>query len=200
MSTVKNAPGIEQSLASAAARECDLSPAAEALLRPELKSGAFLARLAHENLWLDALRFAPFGLPRSQALWWGALCLWQCYRPAPAPEVDRCLQAVVAWLREPGEAQRREAYEAGRAARTTTPAGNLALAAFFDCGSLAPVGQPEVSAQPSLMPQTLGAALTLALKLSPRAEQAARQTDFVRLALEVMAGRWPLPTNHEELP
>jgi hypothetical protein len=124
--------------------------------------------------------------------------LWEHYRPTPPVEVDRCLKAAVAWLREPSETARREAYMAGQEAKITTPAGNLAMAVFFEFGSLAPLGQPEVPAKPHLMPQALGAAITLAIKQSPLDQQSARQTDYVRLALEVMAGRWPLPTPTEE--
>lgn len=199
MSTTETAIRIEQPLAHEVALDCNLSEAAQALLTPEIKAGSYLARLARENLWLDALRFAPYALERNSAIWWATLCLWQYYRPAPPAEIDRCLKAVIAWLREPSETARREAYMASQAAKVTTPAGNLALAVFFEFGSLAPVGQPEVPAKPHFMPQSLGAAITLAIKQSPLDLQAARQTDYVRLALEVMAGRWPLPTTPEEL-
>lgn len=190
---------IEQPLAADAARDCDISDNARHLLAPGLKSGSYLAQLARDNLWIDALRFAPYALERRAAIWWGTLCAWQFYRPTPPAEADRCLKAAVAWLNEPSEANRREAYMAGHAAHNTTPAGNLALAVFFESGSMAPVGQPEVPVKPHYMPQSLASAITLALKLSPRDQQLVLQTDFVRLALEVMAGRWPLPTTAEEL-
>ncbi len=199
MSTTATLPQVEQPLAMEAARDCDLSEAARKILTPQLKAGSFLAQLARDNLWLDALRFAPYALERRAAIWWGTLCVWQFYRPAPAPQIDRCLEAVIAWLHEPSEANRYAAYEASHAAKATTPAGNLALAAFFEFGSIAPPGQPEVPAKPHYMPQSIGSAITLALKLSPAELRLKRQTDFVRLALEVMAGRWTIPQSVEEL-
>lgn len=199
MTATQTPERIEQPLAKVAAEDCDLSPAALALLTPQVKAGAFLAQLARNNLWMDALRFAPYALERRAAIWWATLCVWQFYRPSPAAEVDACFKTVLAWLNDQSEENRREAYVASHAAKTTTPAGNLALAAFFEFGSIAPAGQPEVPAKPHFMPQALASAITLAIKLSPRDDQPARETDYVRLALEVMAGRWPLPASVEEL-
>lgn len=199
MTATQTAPRIAQPMAIDAARDCELSEAARKLLVPQLKAGSFLAQLARDNLWLDALRFAPFALERRSAVWWGTLCVWQFYRPSPTPEVDRCLKAVIAWLHEPSEATRQDAHVASYAAKTTTPAGNLALAAYFESGSISPPGQPAVPTKPHYTPQSLASAITLALKLSPPDARLTRQTDFVRLALEVMAGRWPIPQTTQEL-
>jgi hypothetical protein len=199
MTTLQAPPRVQQPLAIAAAQDCELSDAARKLLTPQLKAGSFLAQLARDNLWIDALRFAPYALERRSALWWATLCLWQLYRPMPAPEFDSCFQVVIAWLNEPSEVNRRAAFAAGHAAKATTPAGSLALATFFESGSISLPGRPEVPAKPQFMPQALGAAITLAIHQSPRELQAARQTDFVRLALEVMADRWPIPATATEL-
>lgn len=169
------------------------------LLTPQIKAGVYLATLARENLWLDALRFAPYALERNAAIWWATLCAWEFYRPTPPEAADRVLHVVMEWLNNPVEANRRAAYEAGQAAKLTTPAGNLGMATFFAMGSLSPEGQPVVPTKPHYTPQALAAAITLAIKLSPRELQAKRETDYVRLALEVMAGRWPLPHSAEEL-
>lgn len=198
--TALEAPSrIEQPMAIDAACDCDLSDAARKLLAPKLKAASFLAQLARDNLWTDALRFAPFALERKAAVWWGTLCLWQFYRPTPTPEVDRCLRVVMRWLNEPSEANRRAAHVASHEAKATTPAGNLALAVFFASGSIAPEGQPEVPTKPHYTPQALASAITLAVKQLPGDVRTARQTEFVRLALEVMAGRWPIPHTTEEL-
>jgi hypothetical protein len=199
MPTTQTPPRIQQPLACEAARDCELSDAAKALLTPQLKAGAFLAALARENHWLDALRFAPYALERTSAIWWAVLCAWEFYRPTPPAAADRVLHVVMEWLNDPTEAHRREAYEVAQAARLTTPAGNLAMAVYFAVGSLSPEGQPVVPTKPHFTPQSLASAITLMIKLSPRELQAARETDYVRLALEVMAGRWPLPHSAEEL-
>jgi hypothetical protein len=174
--------------------QCELSDAARQALTSKIKLAPFLAQLVRDELWTDALRSAAFGLPRASALWWGTLCLWEFYRPHPAAAVERCLAATVAWVRDPTEANRRAAYDAGQAAEITTPAGNLAMAVFFSEGSLSPAGQPPVPTKPHYLPQSLAAAVVLAVKQSPRNIAGARGTDFVRLALEVLAGRWPIPS------
>ena len=184
---------IARPLAVDVARECELTDAGRALLRDGIKAPQFLAQLAREGLWMDALRFAPFALPRREAVWWACLCLWQFYRPTPPTAADACFKAVVAWLQDGNDAARRAAYEAGQAAKTSTPAGSLAIAVFFHEGSISVVGQPEVPSKPAQLPLSLGAAVTQAIRLSPRAEVASRQNDYVRLALEVLTGRWPVP-------
>lgn len=180
-------------LALQLAQDCDLSDAARDLLTKEIKVPQYLAALARAGLWMDALQFAPFGLPRREAAWWACLCLWQCYRPVPSKEVDACLRSVVNWLQEPNETTRRATYDAAQVARVTSPAGNLAMGVFMNSGSLSVAGQPEVPAEPRLLPKSLANAVTLAIRKSPRETVAARQNDFVRLALEVFVGRWPIP-------
>jgi hypothetical protein len=191
-------PVIVQPLAIEAAQDCELSSEAQALLAPQVKAASFLAQLAREGLWMDALRLAPHALGRSESIWWAALCLWQFYRPAPPPEADACLAAVTSWLQDRSEANRRAAYDAGKRAKTTTPAGNLALAVFFESGSMSLPDRPNVPVKPHYLPRTLSSAVTLAIKQSPPDERVARQSDYVRLALEVMAGRWPLPASSQE--
>ncbi len=175
------------------ARDCELTDAAHDLLVGDIKGPQFLAALAREGLWMDAVGFAPFCLPRTDAVWWASLCLWQYYRPAPSPEVDACLKAVVTWLQDPSDANRRAAYDAGQIAKPATPAGNLALGVFMSGGSISVAGQPEVPTKPKYLPQSLATAVKLAIRKSPTHLVAARQNDFVRLALEVLTGRWPLP-------
>lgn len=191
-------PVIVQPLAVEAAQDCELSSEAQALLAPQMKAASFLAQLAREGLWMDALRLGPHALGRPEAIWWGTLCLWQFYRPAPPPEADTCLASVVNWLQDRSEANRRAAYAAGQRAKSTTPAGNLALAVFFENGSMSLPDQPAVPVKPHYLPCSLSSAVTLAIKLSPPDERVARQSDYVRLALEVMAGHWPLPASSQE--
>jgi hypothetical protein len=198
MPATQTPPVIVQPLAVDAARDCELSQEAQALLAPQVKAASFLAQLAREGLWMDSLRLAPHALGRAEALWWGALCLWQFYRPAPPPEADECLTIVVRWLQNRNETNRRAAYAAGQRAKTTTPAGNLALAVFFENGSMSLPDQPNVPVKPHYLPCTISSAVTLAIKLSPPDERVARQSDYVRLALEVMAGHWPLPALSQE--
>lgn len=192
MSTTATAP-VKAPLAMEAARGCELTPAAQSLLTKDIKIPQYLAQLARNNLWIDALHFAPFGLPRKEAVWWACLCLWQHYRPTPEPNVDACLKAVVDWIREPTEAHRRTAQQAGHDAGSATPAGNLALAVFLSEGSISLPGRPEVPANPKHMPHLLGQAVLLAVRQTPHDLAVAHQTDYVRLAMELLAGRWPKP-------
>lgn len=180
-------------LAGECARTCELSDAALALLSKEIKVPQYLAQLARNNLWNDAINFSPFGLGRVEAVWWGTLCLWQHYRPAPLPDIDACLKAIVAWVREPSDGARHIARQAGNVAGATTPAGVLATAVFFSEGSISLPGRPEVLARPEHLPKMVGQAVMLAVRQSPRDLVAARQADYIRLTMEIFAGRWPLP-------
>src|SRR6266436_6656134 len=84
-------------------------------------------------------------LPKREAVWWGCLCAWDAARPNPPPKEDAALRAVLRWIHEPTEANRRPLQTVSDAAGGTgSPAGCLALAAFFSAGSLTLPGLPVV--------------------------------------------------------
>src|SRR5207244_3948170 len=95
------------------AQHARLSDQASALLQERLTARDYLTLLDEKGLYSDGIRFAAHWLPKRAAHWWGCLCLWRVYRSnVPAKEVA-ALHAVVNWVREPSDDQRRHAKAAG---------------------------------------------------------------------------------------
>lgn len=179
----------EVKLAAEVCQHLDLSEDARKLLFDEQTAPQFLALLIKNGLHQDALRFVAYDLPKRKAIWWGCLCLWETYRPSPPKDVDAALDAVVQWVQNPEEAQRREADAAGKVVGGNTPIGMLAQAAFCSGGSISLPDCPEVLPDEWLTAQLVAAAVVLASKSAPPAKRDALQRKFLVLAGEVTACR-----------
>lgn len=112
------------------------SKSARRLLLPGASPQAFLESLLAAELYGDAINVLPHLLSKQGAVWWGCLCAWQAARPEPTPIEAKALQAALRWVMMPSEENRRSAEGPGRAATLQTPAGCLALAAFWSGGSM----------------------------------------------------------------
>jgi hypothetical protein len=155
---------------------------------------AFLSVALDRKMFADAIDFAGQWLPRRQVVWWGCLCGWQVLRGTRLPpEASAALSAATAWVIDPTEGNRRRAEAAGTAADFTTPAGNLALAAFHSGDSIAPDGLPPVHPAPDLANVTVANAITLLIAQVAPDQKPAIQQQFARLALAVAKRQldWP---------
>ncbi|HWA61609.1 MAG TPA: hypothetical protein VG939_09545, partial [Caulobacteraceae bacterium] len=105
---------------------------------------AFFARLRADGRLHDAAFFLGQALPRFETVAWAAGTV-RSFKPA-GQDRDEALDAALAWLNDPSEANRRTAYEAAGRAPQASPGRLAALAAFFSGGSMSPEGQPPVPA------------------------------------------------------
>ena len=170
-----------------------------ALLTDRQTPGEFLALLVQEELYDDAVWFAAHWLPKREAVWWGCLCCWHLFRPQPAAEIALVFEAVLCWVREPSESNRRAAGAAGQALGGEPPAGTLALAIFGSGGSLSLPGLPDVPPPPQLTAQAVVGTVLAAAAKAPPHQSAAIKRQFLAWAAEVADGRnrWdgkPAPT------
>lgn len=186
------------------AEHCPLSDEGRGVLTPNLTPGKFVALLIAQELYADAVRFTAFNFSKREAIWWGALCLWEACRnvrdqKSPQP-VEPVFQSVIAWLQEPSEDNRRAVETAGRDAGITTPRGQLAMAAFFSEGSMSLPGQPEVKPEPWLTPKNVASVVLAAAKMGKPSKVAESQRLFLVLAAELTKGQLPwLPQDETEL-
>lgn len=166
-----------------------LSDDGRKLLRPDLTGVEFFDQLVKAKLFSDAVRLIARVMTTKEAVWWGVLCVWTTARPRPAAPTDGAVRAVMTWLREPTDANRRAAGKAGTAAGATTPIGLVATAALMADGSLTPAGQPEVKPDPNL-PATLVAEAVLALSRTAGAATPGGPLlrQFLAIAVDVFHG------------
>lgn len=151
----------------------------------------FFGQLVKRELYVDALAFAARMLPKREAVWWGCLCLeFASQGKLPAAE-ETALGAAVRWVIEPNETNRRRAQELGNLAKKKSPAGGLALAAFWSEGNISYPDQPKVAPKPDQAAKAVTGALKSAAALRG-ADKRLCLRQFLALALEVANGahRW----------
>ena len=141
-----------------------LKPPAAALLTPDIGPRQFFDILVNADHLPDARRLLAHALPPRRAVWWAALCLHDSIgkKPLPTPAEEVAFAAAGRWIVEPKEANRRAAEKAGWAAKPTTAAGILAMAAYLSGGSMSRPGLPPVHPQAHLCGRLCGVVVYLA--------------------------------------
>src|SRR5262245_8141160 len=176
-------------LAADVCQRYEPSAEARALLQPGLTANDFLRTLDARHQFADGLRFAACALPSREAIWWGSLCVWSIYRPKPPDDVPLTLNAVVGWVQEPTEENRRVAETMIEAAGVDTPAGGLAAAIFFSGDNIAPADQPEVKPKAFLWSKLVAGAVVQATNLVPPDKKKECERQFLSYVFDVADGK-----------
>jgi hypothetical protein len=179
----------------------DASEKARGLVQPKISPNQYLRVLDLNQLFVDGVRFAAYGLPSREAIWWGSLCVWSVCRPNPPEEIAAALSCVVAWVQEPSDENRRAAERVIEVAGPDTPAGGLAAAVFYSGANIAPPDQPEVKPKPFLWSKLLAGAVAAAAKSVPPDKQKPCEHQFLTLAVDVaeMRTHWDPRTSEGEV-
>ena len=178
--------GKKEKTAAQVAEHCPLSDEGRALLGAKLTPARYVASLIAEKMYADAIRFTAFNLTKREAIWWGALCLWNAIRPespraTPAPTAA-VFRALIAWLQDPSEPNRRAVESAADEAGANTPQGQLAMAAFVSEGSISRPDLPEVLADPWLTARYVSGVVLTAAQTRKPPNRADLQRSFLVLA------------------
>lgn len=159
------------------------------LASPGMNPMELFSLLVKNELYGDGLGFMARFLPKRHAIWWGCLCIEHVGEgKLPKPE-EAALGATVQWVLDPSEENRQKAREAGIAAKKSTAAGCLAMAAFWSGGSISLQGQPEVPPEPDQCEKAVTGAMKIAATSKPKVKAAVNQKHFLALALEVAEGK-----------
>ncbi len=167
-----------------------LTPPAAALLRPDHTPAGFFDRLVADGHLADARRLLAHALPPQRAVWWAALCLHHSRgrKPFATPAEDAAFDAAARWCAAPSDAARRAAGDAGWAAKPTTAAGTLAMAAFLSGGSMSLPGLPAVLPKPHLCGRLAGVAVYLASVRFDPAHYKRHLRDYLAIGRDVARG------------
>lgn len=160
-------------------------------LKPDGTAEAFVDRLAAERLFLDAIHVLAHALPKRDAVAWAADCV-QSIGMSTKPEQSASLEAARRWAAEPSEENRRATQKAAEAAKTDTPAGCVAMAAFFSEGNLAPP-EAKVVIPPAddLTGRCAAGAVLLAGVLVQPESAPQRYAKFVEQGLKILKSKRP---------
>lgn len=182
---------VEAETASEILERYEPSEEAAALSTDGMSPRRFLDRLLAGELNEDAISFLAYGLPRREAVWWGLRCVREITPDEPEEKVAAAIAATDAWLADPTDEKRRAAMVAAEAATYGTPAGCIALAAFFSEGSMAPPDCPPVPVGEWFCARTVAAAVILASIARKPEEIPVLGKKFAEQGIEVANGPAP---------
>ncbi len=189
VATAKPAPTVHEVLA-----RFDASPELIRLATAEANPAKLVTLLMKQSRADEAVEFIARWLSPRQAVWWGCLALWDVYRPEPPAEVDAALAAIVRWVEEPSEENRRGAEVGGNVLGAKHPVGALSLATFWTSGSMTRADLPAVEPPKDMSVQVIAAALNLAVYRQPASRRDELFQHFAKLGLEVASepAHWEL--------
>ena len=154
----------------------------------DLTPVACIEQLSLDGELLEAIQMMARWLTKREAIWWGALCLWQARRPQLSPAAEATLRSIVQWVLEPSEEVRQVVRERLRQTKATEPVASLAMALFSSGGSLSRPGLPEVKPAPDATADLIASMLRAMAATVPNFRRDEAYQQFLRLGFEVAAG------------
>jgi hypothetical protein len=160
---------------------------AKVLLKDEHTPRQFLELLLGKQLFLDAIRFLAFFLPKREAVGWGCLCVRHSLGTEEASKISETQVAAERWVSSPDEGNRQAAKAAVDREGPDSPSGLLALAAYFSGGSIVPANLESIPPPDHITPQLVaGAVMISAVKKQPE-KVAEKHRVFLQKGMALMA-------------
>jgi len=176
---------VEAATAAEILERYEPSEEASSLLVEGMSPIDYFDALRAKQLAEDAIAFLAYALPRREGLLWGLRCVTSITPEEPAEAIAAALAAAQAWIDEPSEEKRYEAFAAAEAATYDTPAGCLALAVFFSEGSLAPADCPAVPVGEWFCARTLAIAVHVGCLTLPQDQAPKTAAEFLDLGFGI---------------
>src|SRR6266446_6909082 len=89
------------------AKRCELREEAKRLLTEDLSPRRYVEVLADRKLFLDAVTFISFALPKREAVWWACNCARVVAASKLSGTQAAALEAAEKWVAAPTEVNRR---------------------------------------------------------------------------------------------
>jgi hypothetical protein len=160
---------------------------AKALLKDEHAPRQFLELLIGKELFLDAIRFLAYALPKREAVGWGCLCVRHILGTEDAAKISETHVAVERWVSNPEEGNRRAAKAAADKEGLESPSALLAVAAFYSGGSIGPADFQPIAPPDHVTPQLVaGAVMVSAVKRQPE-KAAEKYRVYLQKGMALMA-------------
>jgi hypothetical protein len=166
----------------------EAGPAVQAIAFGNLTPIAAIEQLSGSGELLEAIQFMARWLTRREAIWWGAMCLWQSRRPQMSVPAEATLQAIVQWVLDPNEDQRYLVREKSRVVKAAEPISTLALALFSSGGSISKPGLPEVEPNADATADLIAKMLRAVAMRVPDYRRDEAYQQFLRIGMEIVAG------------
>jgi hypothetical protein len=170
-----------------------LKDGAKALLKDEHTPRQFLELLNAKELFLDAIRFLVYALPKREAVGWGCLCVRHSLGTEDASKISETQVAAERWVANPDEGNRQAAKAAADKEGTESPSSLLALAAYYSGGSVVPANLEPVPPPDHVTPQLVAGAVMISAVMNQPEKAAERYRAFLQKGMALMARVKPGP-------
>lgn len=170
-------------------RGIKLTDEAQAKLRPGVSAEVYFDDLTKSGLHADAIRVLSRLLAPRSGVWWGCLCAWEAMAPRKRELDEAAIAAVVMWLKDPTDENRRAAGAAAKSAGRTTAAGLVGSAAYYSEGSIATPGKTEVPTKPEFTPKLVASAVLTAARSGGASQTTPRMRQYLVIGTEVYRGK-----------
>lgn len=150
---------------------------------------SFMARLLHDECYLDATRFLAYALPERDAVWWACHCVRSmptCYQGTAATQA---LEAAEQWVCDPGLQSSQNALTTAKQHSFEMPSAPAAWAAM---GAACAAYESTNTANPPEFEHTTAQAIAGAVALAATAEidQARkRYIQFIEMGVVIAQGK-----------
>jgi hypothetical protein len=131
---------------------------------------AFIGALIEQGLFRAAASVVAHALPTREGIFWAWSCAREAAGASPGEGAERCLAAARAWICEPTDAHRREAFALAREDGFASAASMACAAAFCSGGSLVPDNMPPVLPDPRAAARTIRDCVVMAAVIGRNAD------------------------------
>lgn len=166
----------------------ELEDKAAEVLHPELNPAGGVQALVAAGCYYDAIKLLAHGLPKREAVWWACLAARQVLTAQTDEGNTQALIAAETWARKPSEQNRLRCRELASRTKYETPFSWAATAASWSTGSLAALGEPEVTPPEFLYAHAVAGCVTLAGGLLNAQDPTAGMMRFIHQGIDLATG------------
>ena len=167
----------------------ELGDEARPLLRPTQSPAQYLDALMEKHQYQDAVKFLAHGLPKREAVWWACFCAKTVSGGSASPPTAEAIKTAEKWVADPSEEHRQASMPAAEAAKFGTPAGCVALAAFFSGGSLGPPNVAPIPPAETLTGDAVAGAVMMAVVAKEPEKAPDKYLAFLNRGIEIANGK-----------
>lgn len=116
--------------------EDELDEQSKSMFDPDGRPDVLVRDLAGAQVWSDAVKLAARTLPPREAVWWACVCSRKMQSIGDNPAEMSALQSAETWVYQPGDENRKKAFEHAQASDPCRAGGLSAFAAAFSGSTL----------------------------------------------------------------
>ncbi len=179
---------IEDHYAADITDEFELSAEAQTLIDDYISPADFLKQLIEQQLYIDAILFLAYALPKREGTWWACICARSGLQKNASAHDIKAIELAEAWVYQPTKENCQPTMQAAERTNFQTPAGWAAIAAFWSGESIATVAGINMPPDEDLSCKAVNAAAALAASIQKPEEIAQYHQLFLKQGIDIACG------------